>query len=301
MIPSSPLAKLGAGVVAIVAVGAFVGAQFAAEEVQVEGGGEPVSASLGTSFADLAAVTVAPAEAPQPLTSETPAPVAAAEPLAPARPAEPPADWVMSETPPVSATTAAIALTPVSPGPEPAPPAAAEPVPPMTPPETIAAAEPEPAPEVVERSPRPAPRRERTEVAERPEPEPEPEPERPTPGATQSARAGSETGDRDAPASRTGPRAQRSSEAGNAAASNYHGEVMQRISRQRKPSVRARGTATVSFQVASSGRLAIVSIAGSSGSDRLDREAMRLIQRAAPFPPPPPGARRNFSIQISGR
>lgn len=287
MIPSSPLAKLGAGAIALVAVGAFVGAQFAVEEVRVEGGGEPVAASLGASFADLTAGAVAPDATPQP--------------LAPVTPAEPPAESVAPETPALSATPETIPVTPMNAAPEPTPPVEAERAPPETPPEVIASAEPEPEPNLVEHSPRPAPRRERTETPERPEPESEPETQRPAPGTTQSARAGSETGTRDAPAARSGPSAKQVSEAGNAAASNYPGEVMQRISRQRKPAVRARGTATVSFQVASSGGLAAVGIAGSSGSATLDREAVRLIQRAAPFPPPPPGARRNFSIQISGR
>ncbi|WP_156883657.1 energy transducer TonB family protein, partial [Salipiger mucosus] len=49
------------------------------------------------------------------------------------------------------------------------------------------------------------------------------------------------------------------------------------------------------------GGLAGVSIARSSGSRRLDRDAMRVIQRAAPFPPPPSGARRSYSIQIVGQ
>jgi protein TonB len=76
---------------------------------------------------------------------------------------------------------------------------------------------------------------------------------------------------------------------------------MRALSRVRKPNVRARGAATIGFSIAPSGGLSSVLVARSSGSAALDRAALRLVQRAAPFPPPPRGARRNFSIQIQGR
>ncbi|MEO0634986.1 MAG: TonB family protein [Pseudomonadota bacterium] len=43
-----------------------------------------------------------------------------------------------------------------------------------------------------------------------------------------------------------------------------------------------------------------MSIRRSSGSAELDRAAIQMIQRAAPFPPPPPGAQRSFNMPIRG-
>ncbi len=88
---------------------------------------------------------------------------------------------------------------------------------------------------------------------------------------------------------------------GNAAASTYPGLVMQRIQRVRQPSIRAQGAAVVAFRIAANGGVGAVSIAQSSGSPRLDRAAMDVIRRAAPFPQPPQGAKTAFSIQIRAR
>ena len=52
--------------------------------------------------------------------------------------------------------------------------------------------------------------------------------------------------------------------------------------------------------VGSGGTLAAISLARSSGSGELDQAALRVIRRAAPFPAPPPSARRNFTIRIQG-
>lgn len=119
--------------------------------------------------------------------------------------------------------------------------------------------------------------------------------------SAQNARAGSATGEREAPSARANQGAGSAASTGNAAASNYPGKVMQRLSRVPRPSVRHRGATTVSFRIAGNGGLAGVGIAASSGSAALDREAVRLIQRAAPFPAPPSGARTQFSINIEGR
>lgn len=89
--------------------------------------------------------------------------------------------------------------------------------------------------------------------------------------------------------------------AGNAAISNYPGKVMARIRRVPKPRVGYRGTTRVSFRVSPSGGLAGVSVSRGSGSARLDQAALRIIRRAAPFPRPPAGARRSFSISIRGQ
>lgn len=91
------------------------------------------------------------------------------------------------------------------------------------------------------------------------------------------------------------------SETGNAAASNYPGKVMRHLSRVSRPRVRARGAAVVAFRVADNGDLSGLSLSNSSGSDALDRAAVGVVKGAAPFPAPPSGARRSFTIEIKGR
>ncbi len=54
----------------------------------------------------------------------------------------------------------------------------------------------------------------------------------------------------------------------------------------------AKGIATIGFVLDELGRIASVSLLRSSGEADLDRESVALVNRAAPFPPPPPGAQR---------
>jgi len=119
-------------------------------------------------------------------------------------------------------------------------------------------------------------------------------------GVKQATRAGTNSGRQQATARSSGSGRTQTS-AGNASASNYPGLVMRRISRAGRPRVNARGAAVVAFSIASGGGLVSVSIARSSGSSVLDRAALRMVQSAAPFPKPPTGARRSFTIQIQGR
>jgi protein TonB len=76
---------------------------------------------------------------------------------------------------------------------------------------------------------------------------------------------------------------------------------MRRLSQAGRPRVNARGTAVVAFNISGNGGLASVSLARSSGSSALDQAAVQLVRGAGPFPPPPEGAQRSFSIQIKGR
>lgn len=90
-------------------------------------------------------------------------------------------------------------------------------------------------------------------------------------------------------------------QAGNAAADNYAGEVMRHILRVRRPRATRAGSTFVRFEIDSEGRLVDLSIATSSGSRRFDRDALRVIERADPFPPPPAGVtRRTFTVEIEG-
>ncbi|MEO0452112.1 MAG: energy transducer TonB [Pseudomonadota bacterium] len=91
-------------------------------------------------------------------------------------------------------------------------------------------------------------------------------------------------------------------QAGNAAADNYAGLVMRHILRVRRPRASQAGATFVRFELDSDGRIVNLSVATSSGSRRFDREALRMIERAQPFPPPPAGVtRRTFTVEIEGR
>jgi colicin import membrane protein len=61
----------------------------------------------------------------------------------------------------------------------------------------------------------------------------------------------------------------------------------------------AQGTATIGFVVDESGAVASVSLLRSSGEADLDTESVALVRRAAPFPPPPPKAKRSFAIEVA--
>jgi protein TonB len=97
----------------------------------------------------------------------------------------------------------------------------------------------------------------------------------------------------------------KSKEFGNAEASNYTGKVvrkLQRAKRRGRVGNRERGEAEVAFVVSSNGGLAGVRLARSSGNEAIDREAMKTVQRAQPFPPIPPEAGRKtwaFRVPIS--
>ena len=93
----------------------------------------------------------------------------------------------------------------------------------------------------------------------------------------------------------------RSEATGNAAAQNYPGQVMRKISRVPKPRVRAKGSATLRFTIAPDGRLAKLTLTKSSGRPALDKAALNMIRRAAPFAKPPTGAQRSFTLTIKGR
>ena len=120
--------------------------------------------------------------------------------------------------------------------------------------------------------------------------------------ADRDANRGSTAGRETATAPRQGREtSRRSAEQGTAATSNYPGEVMRHLARVPRPRASGRGAALVQFSVADGGRLASARLARSSGSTRLDRAALTVVRRAAPFPAPPRGAQRTFSVKIEGR
>ena len=305
MIASSALAKGGALICALALHGVLAWALIEPPTARIESGAGASSAVLGTSFADMAAGTLTATGAEDVTAPVTPA-EAEAEPLQPATPEAAPLAPVAAETPPPPEDRLA-ALEPLRP--EAALPVLPEAI--TSTAQTPEAAEPiapEETPEAVTRSLRPVQRSEAFEARNAPPPRPEaskpraPEPVRaPRGNAEIGATAGAATGRAEAEDTRQGISAGRATEAGNAAASNYPGLVMKKIARVRKPAMNRRGTTRVAFSIAPSGALARIGVAQSAGSADLDREAVRLIQRAAPFPPPPAGARLDFSIDVEFR
>jgi len=61
----------------------------------------------------------------------------------------------------------------------------------------------------------------------------------------------------------------------------------------------AKGIATIGFVLDVSGRIRSVSLLRSSGEADLDAESVAVVKRAAPFPPPPPGAQDSFAIEVA--
>lgn len=337
MIASSNSAKLVAVSAAVMLHGVAVFALAGRETVEIEAGAGPVDVAFGASFADMSAgaMTAKPTETPlEPVEPEAEAaPTKAIEPdetpgAQPAR-AEPmaapetlrpviaraPKSAQPSEIVAADPARAALRPIPVEPAlpveqaaPSPQEPPAARPAsaPPVE--ESEAAGE---NPSAVTRSLRP---KTRTRVFEQahesgPAKRTQKKPAKtqrkaaaqPKGNANSNARAGSSSGSKSAKAA-TGSsgRNQKQKAKGNAKASNYPGQVMRKIARVSKPRVGAKGSAIVAFTIAPSGGLSAVSIARSSGSSQLDRAALNVIRKAAPFPPPPAGARRSFSIKIKG-
>ncbi|WP_394199216.1 cell envelope integrity protein TolA [Litoreibacter albidus] len=282
MIATSRTIKIAA---VMLAAGAHLGVSGALApdtKVEIESSAGAAEARLGANFADMSAGTLTPAKVETVTEAVQPKPIVTApQPVtAPAPKATPAPD-----------PTALAVLSPV----------AAAPLPPTKPLEVIKAA-PEDA---AATSPRP--KRRDTDLAPRkpvkvakaaPARKKAPKAKRDT--GKVSNRQGAATGTETARAASQGTQKGRAAKSGNAAASNYPGKVMHRISRIRKPNVSTRGVAVVSFAIASSGQLSSLSIARSSGSAALDKAALGVIRKAQPFPAPPHGARRSFSIKIKG-
>ncbi|KAJ31735.1 energy transducer TonB [Sulfitobacter pontiacus] len=319
MISHSPTAK---GISFALAVGIVAGAVtigLPQDEIAIEGGGAPVEAMMGSSFEDMAVGTLTPEPAEPAETPVAEAPTAA-EPLRPTTAEQTPPEQAEPVTPPeVAAVTPAAPAAPAAlvPAPLAVPPSESAQVAP--PPETLQAQDPDSDAPVLSRRPmrknpetaaKIAEARAKQEQAERERRQAEQQAAKKK--ATQQATArgnaqrnatkGSSSGQSaSAKSTSTGKRQAAASAQGNAAASNYPGQVMRRISRAGKPRVRTTGTATISFAIASNGGLASVSVARGSGSAALDRAAVSVIRKAAPFPRPPAGARRQYSIKIKGQ
>jgi len=331
MIAASRLIKTAALAGAIALHGALAWAVMDRTEVQIEGSAGAQDTRLGTSFADMAAgtleaqaaeetaettppeqaapleplqpeaiapeaVTETPKAKPETAQQQTPATSAQmAEPLVPQTPLAADAVPTIAALPPLETATFA-APKPDTPRPDTL---TSEP-----PKETLSAREePSPAPA---RSLRPQQRSAAFEQERKQVPPPKkvqkPAEKKAERGnSNQNAAAGTVSGTTAAQATTSGSADGQAAAAGTAAASNYPGLVMRKISAVPRPRSTSKGTAVVSFSITGGGGLGGVRIASSSGNARLDQAALRMVQRAAPFPAPPPGARRSFSISVKGR
>ena len=120
-------------------------------------------------------------------------------------------------------------------------------------------------------------------------------------GSTQTATRGQASGSATGRATKSAKRGKKRAAAGNAAAANYGGKVMRKIQRTRKERTGANGKTVVGFKVSSSGAATSVRVLRGSGSAKLDSIALRHVRRSSPFPKPPKGARRSFSVTIVAR
>ncbi|MBO9443272.1 TonB family protein [Phaeobacter italicus] len=167
---------------------------------------------------------------------------------------------------------------------------------------TVAARRPSPQQDTAKPAEKVAPQSAVTRVAPKAAQPAPTKPQQSRRGGAQSATAGDTSGRAEAKATRRGqPDATAAQTQGNAAASNYPGQVMRKLARAGKPRVKSRGVALISFTIGANGGLTSVSLSQASGSAALDKAAVQLVRRADPFPKPPAGARRSFSVKIQGR
>ncbi len=102
-------------------------------------------------------------------------------------------------------------------------------------------------------------------------------------------------------ASTSSGRSSTSTRQGNAAASNYPGKVQAKLfAAQRRVRQTPKGSAIVTFVISSNGALGGIGLTQSSGDPAFDQAALDIVRRAAPFPPPPPGAQTRYAIPIRG-
>lgn len=337
-VPQSRLAALLALTMAAVAhAGAVVFTDTAPVE---QAGGETALAAEGSGFANLAVGVQEPQpaevmpERPR-ATQQTPEAALPVETPQVQSKAKPPVLEPVFFPVVTAAQTPGIEVTPPQVHSDPIPPKAAAPTPPVTPPavppeqpEVQQAAKPqdpveqepieqepveqkelaktpvEQAPPV-EQSLKPKPRPVRPPEVAKAEPVRTP-PEPPAPSAqprgnnNANATRGVAEGAAKQPGGQSRQAGGKARQQGNAATSNYPGLILRRIERAKRRA-NVRGEAVVSFRIAPSGALAQVAIARSSGSGRLDDIALVQVRRAAPFPPPPAGARTSFTVRIKGK
>lgn len=169
-----------------------------------------------------------------------------------------------------------------------------EPEPPKpTPPEPV---KPQPAPE-----PKPTPKAEPVKAAPKPAATAKPAPA-PAPVTSETAAQPVMSSPPEA-APEASPAAPPAIAIGNPAArqaerDDYLRIVWARVMRFRPERVTLTGTTVLRFTLGADGALVNASVADSSGSGLLDRAALNALERAAPFPAPPPSAGDSLTFEI---
>lgn len=266
----------GAVCASLVVHGLGFGLSHRPDVVLIEGGAPASVAILGNSFADMVEGTQHPTDPAKELQ----------EPITP-----PPTEQPQLQTEPQAAVQPAVQSAPIAPltAPTPAP---AQSAAVAAPPAVLAPVE-DPAPKP---RPKPAAKPVRKPVQEA---KPNPKPIRKG-NSTTSEKRGQSDGAATAKSSASGDASGRSTKAGNAAVANYPGKVWRKLQRTRKRG-RGRGKAVVGFKIAASGGVASAWIIRSSGNAQLDAAAVKHVHRAAPFPKPPQGAKRQYSYDYVGK
>ena len=302
MIPRSRLIALLAVLVALATHAAAMLDFGGKPETKIKGGGDVGVAALGNSFRDMTAGTV-PSETPdtteiskpeqlkqpEPQTPQTalPAPSTARAPeqAKPAQPAPPQQQMAaLAPAPMATLTPATSPQAPTSPKLKTQPP---------KPQQKASVAPPKLKPTDQKKTPvkpikdKPKPKKTKKKQAAAPKG-----------NSAKTERVGQANGKSKSKKSTASASGRKAAQQGNAAASNYRGIVLRRINRARRKSTNIRGTALVSLRIADNGSLAHVSISRSSGSARLDKIALSQVRAAAPFPRPPAGANRAYSVII---
>lgn len=283
-------------------------------DVQIEGSDSELTAALGSNFADL----VKAGDRLDPVETEH---SAIATPTPQTQPIQPVIAPLVAQSPetPTSPSTASPPAYKI----EPAriesliAPSAAENLAPVEP--TLAAIQPrtepreqlEPKPSEAKTEPvKPA---ETVTPVPKPKPAAKPDQKKAPPRKKSSAgsessksqisnKAGAQDGKVTARAASSGKnKSTKSTESGNAAASNYPGKVYAKIARTRQRNSGGSGVAHVGFSVSASGQAVGISVSRSSGNARVDSAALAHVKRAAPFPKPPSGAQTRFVIPIEFR
>jgi TonB family protein len=84
---------------------------------------------------------------------------------------------------------------------------------------------------------------------------------------------------------------------------NYNGQIASHLQRHKQYPAAARaagaqGIATVSFSIDGGGRVISVRLVSGSHVSSIDHEAVAMVHRASPFPRPPDGQGRNFTVPV---
>lgn len=268
------------------------------------------SVAMLAAGATLPELKAPPVEEPEPVVEPEPV---LTEPEADPSPVEPTPEPPAPEPPPVEADSppaapawqAAPLLAVAAVDSEPSP-AVAETATPDPPPEPVAPAEPpgkappklEPEPVKPVEKPAEAPKapeKPKAKVAEAEKIKDKPKEQKPAEKPKPASAGKGGKNDADAAAAKASAAKSGKAGDGSAATSKYPGLVqkaLRRALRFPKGAGRAGGEAQVRFTVSASGSVSGISVVRSTGNAVLDAEAVKTVQRAAPFPPIPADAGR---------